>query len=235
LISSIQQNIIQILENRGWVAFLTIFWTGAVLSFSSCTIVRVPIVMSYVSGASDSKKRAILLTFSFVAALILSYTFLGIIFGFVSSLLTTMIKWNRYFCYLMGTIAFILGINMAGLVDFGLFKNKQCNMQNFQKKGLLGAFLFGLIFAVFEAPTCPCCGPVLFMIASFIFKKGNLLYAVLLCLSYALGQSFPILLVGSFTSIVKYINPKAERIEEVVKMIGGNVLIALALYFFLIG
>ena len=230
-----QQTIIQALEHGGWLTFFIIFWSGAILSFSSCTIVRIPIVIGYIGGVATSKKRALFLTFSFVLALVLSYTCLGVIFGLASGLLTNMIRWSKYFYYLIGALALIIGIHMTGLADFGLLRVGKCRMPETKKRGLLGAFLFGIVFAIFEAPTCPCCGPILFIIAGITFSKGRILYAMLVFLTYALGQSLPILLIGSFTGIVKYISPKVEKIEGAIKVVGGNILIVLALYFFLVG
>ena len=230
-----QQTIIQALERGGWFTFFIIFWSGAILSFSSCTIVRIPIVMGYIGGVATSKKRALFLTFSFVLALVLSYICLGVIFGLASGLLTNMIRWSKYFYYLIGTLALIIGIHMTGLADFELLRVGKCIIPETKKRGLLGAFLFGIVFAIFEAPTCPCCGPILFIIAGITFSKGRILYAILVFLTYALGQSLPILLIGSFTGIVKYISPKVEKIEGAIKVVGGNILIVLALYFFLVG
>lgn len=231
----IQQKIIETLQSGSWLTFFIIFWCGALLSFSSCTIVRVPIVIGYIGGIATSKKRAIVLTLSFVSALVLSYTLLGVLFGFISGLMGNMIRWGRYFYYVIGTLALFIGLNMAELIDFKFLRLEKIKAIEPKKAGLLGAFLFGVVFVIFEAPTCPCCGPVLFIIAGITFAKGNIVYAILIFLTYALGQSFPIFLIGSFTSVVKYISPKVEKIEDMIKIIGGNILIALALYFFFVG
>lgn len=233
--TTIQQTIIQTLQDGGWLTFFIVFWSGALLSFSSCTIVRAPIVIGYVGGVSSSKKRAFLLTLSFVSALVLSYTLLGVLFGLASNLMGNMIRWSRYLYYLIGLLALFIGVQMTGLADFGLFRNKECKIHGPRKGGLLGAFLFGLVFAIFEAPTCPCCGPILFIIAGLTFTEGRILYAVLIFLTYALGQSFPILLIGSFTGIVKYMSPRIEKIEPAARLIGGNILIVLGIYFLLAG
>ena len=232
--TSFQQIIAETLQNTSWLTLLIVFWIGATLSFTSCTIARIPIVVGYIGGMATSKKRAFILTLSFVSALILSYTTLGILFGLVSGVMGHMIRWSRYFYYLIGGLAFFIGIHLAGLVNFKLPHFHRVEALKRKKLGILGAFLFGIIFTIFEAPTCPCCGPVLFIIASLIFIKGNILYAILIFFVYALGQSFPILLIGSFTSIVKYINPKIHKIEGWIKFLGGTILIVLGIYFCLI-
>ena len=233
--NTIQNIIIQTLQNGGWLTFFIVFWAGAILSLSSCTLIRVPILIGYIGGAATSKRKAFLITLAFVIASVLSYTSLGILFGLIGGLMGNMIRWGRYFYYLTGVLLFFIGIQMVGLVNFGLFRREKHKAPRLHKGGLLGAFLLGIVFAVFEAPTCPCCGPVLFIIAGLTFAKGNILYGVLIFLAYALGQSFPTLLIGSFTGIMKYISPRVEKIEGVVEIIGGNILIVLAFYFFLVG
>jgi len=232
---SIQQGIIQTLHDGSWLTFFIVFWGGALLSLSSCTIIRTPVVIGYVGGMANSRKRAFLLTSFFVLGLVLSYTSLGVFFGLISGFIGNMIRWSRYLYYLIGVLAFFVGIQMLGLIDVGLFKKDRIKSLEPKRKGLLGAFLFGFVFAAFEAPICPCCGPVLFIIAGHTIAKGRVLYAVAVFLVYALGQSLPILLIGGFTGIIKYISSRFEKIENIAKPIGGNILIILALYFFLVG
>lgn len=232
--TSFQQIITETLQNTSWLTFFIVFWIGATLSFSSCTVARIPIVVGYIGGLATSKKRAFILTLSFVSAMILSYTTLGILFGLASGMMGHMIRWSKYFYYLIGGFALLIGIQTAGLVNFKLPHFHRIETLKRKRVGILGAFLFGIIFTVFEAPTCPCCGPVLFIIASLIFIKGNILYAILIFFAYALGQSFPILLIGSFTSIVKYINPRIHEIEPWIKFLGGTILITLGIYFCLV-
>lgn len=231
---SIQLEILKILKTNSWLTFFIVFWGAALLSMSSCTIIRVPVVIGYISGTATSRKRAFLLTLSFVAALILTYTSLGIVFGLLSRSMSYMIRWGRYFYYIIGGLALIIGMRMSGLLNFRIPWFKEIKKMETQKKGLAGAFIFGVVFAIFEAPTCPCCGPILFIIASLTFAKGKILYAILLFLVYALGQSLPILLIGIFTSIIKYITPKVHRIEGWIRLLSGNVLIVVAIYFFLV-
>jgi cytochrome c biogenesis protein CcdA len=75
----------------------------------------------------------------------------------------------------------------------------------------------------------------LLVIASLGIIKQNPLYCVLLFFTYALGQAFPIILLGVFSGIVKYIHPKVELVEKVAPVIGGNILILLAIFIFILG
>ena len=217
-----------------WTFFI-VFWGAAILSLASCTIVRIPAIIGLVGGASTSKKKAFLLTLSFVAALVLSYTLMGILFSLVSGFAGNMMRMSRYFYYLVGIIALPVGIQMAGLVRFKVFEGAALRPFQPRHGGMLGAFLFGLLFILFEAPTCPVCGPFLLVIAGLGILNKNFLYCVSLFFTYALGQAFPIILFGLFSGIVKYIHPKVEMVERVSSVISGNMLILLAAFLFILG
>ena len=227
--------ITQIIKSGSPWTFVIVFWAAAVLSLASCTIVRIPVLVGLIGGASTSKKKAFLLTLSFVSALILSYTLMGIMFSLVGTLAGHMMRLSRFFYYLAAVIVLPVGLQMAGLIRFRFFENAVSRVFQIQHGGMLGAFLFGLVFVLFEAPTCPVCGPFILVIASLGILKKNFIYCILLFFTYALGQSFPIILVGVFSGIVKYISPKVEAVEKVASIIGGNILIVLGIFLFILG
>lgn len=212
-----------------------VFWAAAVLSLASCTIVRIPAIIGLIGGVSTSKKKAFLLTLSFVSALVLSYTLMGISFALIGGLAGHMMRLSRFFYYLVAIIVLPVGLQMAGLVKFKFFEDAFSRVFQLRYGGMLGAFLFGLVFVLFEAPTCPVCGPFLLAIASLGIIKQNFFYCVLLFFTYALGQAFPIILFGVFSGIVKYISPKVEKVEKVASIIGGNIFILLAISLFILG
>jgi len=221
-------------QGSPWTLFI-VFWAAAVLSLASCTIVRIPALIGLIGGASDSKKKAFLLTLSFVAALVLSYTLMGVSFALISGLAPRMMRLSRFFYYLTAIIVLPIGLQMAGLVKFKFFEDLFSRVFQLRYSGMLGAFLFGLVFVLFEAPTCPVCGPFLLVIASLGIIKKNFFYCVLLFFVYALGQAFPIILFGVFSGIIKYIHPKVEMVERVASIIGGNIFILLAIFLFILG
>lgn len=232
---TMQGLVLSAVRDVSWSTLFLVFWGGAVLSLASCTLIRVPVIIGYVSGASASKKKAFFITLSFALGLIISYTCLGLLFGFVSGIMASMIKYSRFVYYALGAMALLFGVQLAGLTNWTFLKKDSLPEPRNKKAGIAGAFLFGIIFAIFEAPICPCCGPVLFLIAGLTLSKGKILFGILIFLAYAMGQSLPMLLIGSLTGIVKYISPYVERFEKKIEIIGGNILILLALFFFLVG
>ena len=225
----------QALRESSWLTYFIVFWVAAVLSLFSCSLIRIPVVIGYVGSVATSRKRTILFTLSFALATIISYTILGVLFGLIGDLMHKMVGLSKYFYFFIGVLALFVGLNMAGLLEFKLSDKRELKPPDLKKWGALGAFAFGVVFAIFEAPTCPCCGPALFIISGYVFTKGSIFKAIFIFLAYALGQSFPLILLGSFTGIIKYGNPNFKKIETIAKVIGGNILIVMGFYFLLLG
>src|SRR4030042_557035 len=105
MVSDVQK----LLAESPFLGIFLIFWAGALASLSSCTIVRVPVALSFVAGAAESKKKALLVTVLFVSGLIVTYTVFGLFLGVVGRLAYTIIQCNKYIFYLIGFLLFVTG------------------------------------------------------------------------------------------------------------------------------
>jgi thiol:disulfide interchange protein DsbD len=233
------QTIQQALAETPIIAVLVVFWAGAFASLSSCTIVRVPIVLGYVSGATNSKGKSVLLTLLFISGLTISYTIFGILMGLMGSLTHSFIQINKYIFWALGIVLFVLGLLVSGLINLKIFRTRFNLTDRFKNATSLGALLFGIVFALIEMPTCPCCGGLMLLIAGIVVAKNLTVYSVLIFISFALGQSFPILAIGLSTSLIKtdlvnYLRPRVHQLESRVRLVAGNILMAFGIYFFVI-
>jgi len=218
------------------LAIFIVFWAGYIASLSSCTIIRIPIVFGYVSGAShDTKRKSFLSVVCLALGLITSYTFLGIALILLKNLAFGLVQISRYLYMFLGVVLLVLGIFYAGLIKIGKTHHAHCEMNTkFKKRSFIGSFLFGIMFAFLEMPACPCCASLLFVIASIVGFWNSWVYSFIIFLSFAIGQSMPILLIGSSATLVKYLAPKVERIEKYTQFVAGNILIVIALVFFIL-
>ena len=218
------------------LAVFIVFWAGFIASLSSCTIIRIPIVFGYVSGATHyTKRRSFLSSLCLVLGLITSYTFLGIALILLKNLTLGLIQISRYLYIFLGVVLLVLGIFYAGLIKIGKTHHAHCEMNpSIKRRSFIGSFLFGIMFAFLEMPACPCCASALFVIASIVGFWDSWVYSFIIFLSFAIGQSMPILLIGSSTSLAKHLAPKVERIEKYTQFVAGNILIAIALFFFIL-
>jgi len=204
---------------------LAVAFAGAVASLSSCTIARLPVLLGLVSSTNNSKHRGFLLSIAFSCGLIISYTFIGILFGAIAHIASKLVMISQYLYLILGFLMILGGLFFAGLISIGGGFNAQCERAVKSVKTMPSAFIFGMLFAFLEMPACPCCGAVLLLIASLIAIKGSLLYSGVVFFSFALGQSLPILLIGFSTSILGKLLPKTQNLEGIISFCVGNILI----------
>jgi cytochrome c biogenesis protein CcdA len=216
------------------LAVFIVMFAGIAASLSSCTIVRLPVVLGIVSGTAESKKKAISLSLFFSLGLMVSYTLMGTAFGLVTNFAGKLVVWSKYIFFVSGILLFLLGAVIAGLIKVKYAQKCRSIANRFQRFGTMGIFLFGILFAFFEIPGCPCCGPVLLIIASIVAVKGSVLYSLLIFVSFAVGQSLPILGAGCSVGLMKSWVPKIEKYENAIRFLAGNILLVLGIFFILV-
>jgi len=230
MLSSIER----ILSDSPFIAVFVVFWAGALASMSSCSLVRIPIVFGLVAGTSGSRKKSILSLLSFISGLVISYTLLGILLGIAGDVTSRLIPITKYIYAALGVLIMIVGIFVSGLFPFRSLHLHSHIADRFKRTGYLGTFFFGIALALIEMPTCPCCAPILLIIASSVIANGSFAYSVLVFMSFAIGQSLPTLVIGMSTSIAKYLTPRIEKFEGYIRLVAGNILIVFGIYFILI-
>jgi len=217
------------------VAFLSVAVIGAVASFSSCTIARLPVVWGYITATSMSRRKGFLLSLAFACGLIISYTCAGFLFGLIAGSAAKFLRASGFIYFSFGILLFIGGLFFAGLIPAGKGRfNERCESGMKHAKTVLSAFLFGILYALLEIPACPCCGAVLMVIASLAVIKGSVIYSGLVFLSFAVGQSMPIVVIGFSASILKHLTRRAHAMESAIGYIAGNILIVAGLFMMII-
>jgi len=207
--------------------FIAVAFAGAVASLSSCTIARLPVLLGLVSAHSDIKHRGFLLSLAFSCGLIISYTFIGILFGTIGHIASSLVAVSQYLYIVLGVLMILGGLFFGGLISIGSGEGIKVQYENAVKrvKTLPSAFIFGMLFAFLEMPACPCCGAVLLLIASLIAIKGSLFYSGVVFFVFAIGQSLPILLIGYSSSILKVLLPKTQHLEGIISFCVSSFLI----------
>ena len=187
-----------------------------------------PVIWGYITAAGESRRRSVLLSLSFACGLIAVYALMGFALGFVFNLTGKLLGISQYLYFILGVILLILGIIFAGLIPMkqGWFHNG-CETAIKHTKTNHSAFIFGMLFALLETPACPACGAALMVIGSLVVMKGSWLYSSLVFVSFAIGQSIPVLVLGLSTSMFKHLTSKTVRIEKGMSFVAGNILIAL--------
>lgn len=206
-----------------FTALAIIFTTGFLSSLSPCTLPTIVLIIGYVSGkAENSKLKSFIVTLAFTLGIAFTLTILGAFAGIAGRLLLQ----TKAFYYVVAGILLVMGLwmlkviqlNPRGSLDFAAPK---------RGSGIFGAFLLGIPFGIAASPcTLPITGSVL----AYSAIKGSAIYGMLLMFTYSIGKSIPLLIVGTFTGILKNISI-LSKYQTVFEKVGGMILVLLALYF----
>jgi len=219
----------QSLTESPLLAYLGVFLGGILSSSSPCVLATIPLVIGYVGGYSEGDKRkAFFYSLAFVFGLSLTFTILGAVASTIGGLFG-MVSGTRYF--IVGGIAIIIGFNLMGFYELNLPLPGSLQPK---KRGLLGAFILGLIFGIISSP---CATPILALILTFVATKGEIAYGTSLLFVYALGHCALIFLAGTATGFAEgFIKSKGiAGVTTWSKRIGGLVVVLVGIYFFYLG
>lgn len=222
-------------------ALFAVFWAGAAASLTSCTVIRLPVLLGYVAGSGDSKKRSLILTSLFTLGLIVSTVLIGVTVALAGGLTHGLLHINKFIFWGLGVVLLLAGANVLGLLSPRLVPQKWRHIgDRLNRAGPVGTFLFGAFFGMLVMPACPCCGAGLIVLAGIVAAKNLALYGMALFASFALGQGLPVFAVGVLTGLMKPDLIKRLRnhmcsIEQRIQLLAGNLLIVLGLYFIVVG
>lgn len=128
--------------------------------------------------------------------------------------------------YVISFILLVMGLWMLKIFEFD-FNNKRFNILPQKGSGIAGAFLLGIPFGISASP---CTLPITASMIAYSAEKGNMIYGMLLMFIYAIGKSIPLILVGTFTDLLKNVQI-LSKYQERIEKISGGMLILIALYF----
>jgi len=221
---SLLNHLSQSLGGNPFLAYLGVFVGGILSSSSPCVLATIPLVIGYVGGYSGGDRRkALLYSLTFILGLSITFTILGAIASFIGGLFGVT---GRTWYFVVGGIAIAIGLQLIGLYEWnipvpGHLQPKQ--------KGILGAFVLGLIFGIVSSP---CATPVLVLILTFVASKGEILYGISLLFVYAIAHCALIFLAGTAAGFAESFI-KSRGISSVAnfgKKIGGAIVVSVGLY-----
>lgn len=173
-------------------------WGILSIILSPCHLASIPLIIGFIDEQGRiSTKRAFLLSILFSSGILITIALIGLITSFLGRIIGDVGAWGNYF---VAIIFFIVGLHLLDIIPLPLLGKS--GQPAFQKKGLLAAFILGLVFGIALGPcTFAYMAPMLGV--AFTVGASNLLLAVILVLAYALGHISVIVLAGTFTEVVQ--------------------------------
>ena len=207
---------------------LAFFLVGLGLSFTACMYPLLPIVSSIVIGDKNigGKTRAFELSMVYVQGLALTYMLVGVIAGLTGSLLSVWLQ-QPWVILPASALMVILALSMFGLFNIQLPASVQAYFQSQSNKlsggHIVSVFIMGMLSALIVGP---CVAPPLAFALGYIGQTGDAILGGLALYVMALGTGVPLIIVGTFGSIL----PRAGDWMNGVKYAFGFILLAVAVY-----
>ncbi len=224
------QELVQAIDKPSPLAFLAVFILGIVVSLGTCTILELPILLGYLGGLQENRRaRLFKIVMLFTAGMLFSYFIISLTIGLAVVKINSFLGISYFFYLSIAAFSLLFGFYLLGFLPVKLPAFDLNRIAKNHRGQSLGAFLLGLTFIFFEAPTCPACAPALILIAGFMVTKGTIFLGVSLLMTYVVGQSVPLVIAGTFAGFLKNIGSRTVVLEEYIKIAAGILLVLVAL------
>jgi len=193
-------------------------WGIMSILLSPCHLASIPLIIGFVNEQGKiTTKRAFSISLLFSVGILTTIGLVGVITAALGRMLGDVGTTGNY---IVAVIFFLVGLHLLDVIPMPFTGN--VGQPGFQKKGLLAAFVLGLVFGIALGPcTFAYMAPVLTV--AFRVASTQFLLAALLVLLYGVGHCSIIVLAGTFTEVVqKYLkwNEKSKGAVIVKKVCG---------------
>ena len=168
--------IAEVIGNNIWLAPILALVAGILTSFTPCSLSSIPLIIGYVGGTGEKNaKKAFLYSLTFAFGTAITFVTLGIIATSAGKLMGTS---SKPWYLILGVLMILMSLQTWEIFNFIpsvnlISKNK--------KRGIIGAFLVGILGGIFSSP---CSTPVLIALLAIIAGKGSILWGILLMILY---------------------------------------------------
>jgi cytochrome c-type biogenesis protein len=215
------------IEKAPAVALTAAFvWGILSILLSPCHLASVPLVVGFMGGIENLRaSRGAVIASVFAAGIFITIAVVGAVTALLGGLVGDVGSAGNY---VVAIVLFVIGLHLLGVIPM-LWSGGGRLMP--KRKGLVGAFVLGLLFGVAVGP----CTFAYFMpVLGFAFLSGqtNVLYGILLVAVTAIGHCSVIIAAGAAAgALQRYLNwSESSRATGIVKKICGVLVILGGLY-----
>lgn len=157
---------------------------GIISFISPCMLPMLPVYISYFAGNADKKKHTLARALAFVVGFTAVFSLLGLFAGSVGAFLS---RYKTAVNIVSGIAVIVFGLSCLEVIRIPFFKGIS---GGYEVKGVLSAFIFGVIYSV---SLTPCVGAFLGSALMLASASGSSLQGALLLAVYSLGMGIPFL------------------------------------------
>jgi len=216
------------------IPIVAAFFIGLMTAISPCPLATNITAIAYTSKKIDNSKHTLLVGFLYTLGRMFTYVGLAsLIVWFGVNTQTIALFLQKYSEKFLGPLILIIGIIMLDIIKLNIFKSndKLSKLkEKLAKKGFLGSFLLGVIFAL---AFCPFSAVLFFgMLIPIALKAGD---GLIIPAVFALATGLPviifsIILVKSVSKLGRIMN-KVQIFELWMRRIVAVIFIIMGLYY----
>ncbi|MBN2284568.1 MAG: sulfite exporter TauE/SafE family protein [Deltaproteobacteria bacterium] len=228
LIDSFLDNPVAYLQGSYILAFVIVYLSGILTSFTPCVYPLIPVTVAYIGArGSETKGKAFALSVVYVLGMAMTYTALGGFAALTGRLFGLMLN-NAWLYFGLANVFLLMGLSMLGL--FSLSLPLPQSLARFRPGGKKGGFMAGfLIGAVSALVIGPCTAPVLAVLLGLIAAGGSVLLGMLLMFVFAFGMGTLLIVIGTFTRVLAGL-PKSGLWMKRINQVFGWLMIGMGEY-----
>lgn len=199
----------------------SVVWGILSIILSPCHLASIPLIVGFISGQGRvSTARASGIATLFAVGILVTIAAIGVITAAAGRMMGDVGPWGNYF---VAAIFFTAGLHLLGVLSLPWSGPGQVNLK---RKGLLAAFLLGLIFGSALGP-CTFAYMAPMLAATFRLARTAPFYGASLLLAYGVGHCSVIVLAGTFTEVVQRFlnwNEQSSGVTVLKRVCGGLVI-----------
>jgi len=199
-----------------------VVWGILSIILSPCHLASIPLIVGFISEQGRvTVRRAFWTATLFAVGILITIATIGAITAAAGRMLGDVGRYGNYF---VAVIFFVVALHLLGVIPMPWSGPGQVGLK---RKGLLAAFILGLLFGVALGPcTFAYMAPMLGV--TFKLAATNFLYGAALLLAYGVGHCAVIVAAGTSTELVQRIlnwNEQSKGVTVVKAVCGVLVLL----------
>lgn len=217
------------LKEQQYLALPLFFLLGVLLTFTPCVLPMLPILSGILTGEKHlTKSRGFFISLSYVLAMGIVYTIIGIIAAMLGSGLAAAFQ-NKYVIIGFSLLFAILSLSMFGLFQLQMPRFIQTRLNHLANKSKHGTYAGAAVMGALSALIVgPCVTAPLIGIITLISQTQDYVLGGFALFSMSMGMGVPLLILGISSG---YLLPKAGAWMDAIKEFFGFIMLAIALYF----
>lgn len=219
----------EFLKKQQYLALPLFFLLGVLLTFTPCVLPMLPILSGILTGEKNlTKSRGFFISLSYVLAMCVVYTILGMIAAMLGSGLSAAFQ-NKYVLMGFALLFVLLSASMFGAYQLQTPRFIQNYLNKFASKSKAGTYAGAAIMGALSALIVgPCVTAPLIGIITLISQTQDYVLGGFALFSMSMGMGVPLLILGVSSG---YLLPKVGPWMNAITEFFGFIMLAIAVYF----